>query len=79
MHEHLRDQPREGEERDPAAERRADVEQASEADRRRELAGAERERDPAGLVGEETVVDGNVEGESEARHQAGQLERPPLA
>ena len=42
-----------------------------------ELDRAERQRRPAGLIGERAVVDERVECQPEREHQSDELDRPP--
>ena len=78
VRQHLEHEPRAGEEAERGVERRVHLQQPRRGHRQAQLEQAERERRPAGLVGQQAVVDRHVEREPDPEHQPGELERPPL-
>ena len=77
VRKHLEHEPREGEERNGRPERRVELEQPRGAHRQPQLEEAERDGEPARLVGKEPVVEQDVEREPDCEHHPHQLERPP--
>ncbi len=78
LDEQLRQEPGEREERERGEERRADPEPDDGQHHEPELDDAEREREPARLVGQERMED-EVEREPGRDHRACERERPPGA
>ena len=75
--ERLGDEPPYAEQREGGPQRHLEPGEASDRHQQRELEQAERQGRPAGLVGEQPVVELDVERDADGSHQGCQLDRPP--